>query len=372
MAGLTGIINENEFYSHHYLDAILQNDLKDVVKRWNELAEETGDKSPPKAIASLKVDYFKTRSQINQEKDIQERLLLQREWFSKFFSILGYEFKPTDKVVDGDEIIPIVAEVNKSNGQPLLWIIEAISDVEEAVDVLSLSLNKVQFSSDESSPQSNPELLNIDFEDLISDYIFAQDDPPRWVILAGIHQIVLLDRFKWNASRLLRFDLEEILARLDNDALQAKAILLHREHTCPNEGTALLDELDENSHKHAFSVSDDLKYALRESIELLGNEAVWYKQNKLHAGVYNGKLDEGQLTLECLRYMYRLLFLFYIEARRELGYAPMNSDIYRQGYSLEFLRNLEQAELRTKIQKAILLMLRLKSCLSWFGRDFLN
>nr|MDJ0572097.1 hypothetical protein [Pleurocapsa sp. MO_192.B19] len=200
-----------------------------------------------------------------------------------------------------------------------------------------------------SPSQSNPnsELLNIDFEDLVSDYIFAQDDPPRWLILAGIHQIVLLDRFKWNASRLLRFDLEEILARLDNDALQAKAILLHREHTCPSEGTALLDELDENSHKHAFSVSDDLKYALRESIELLGNEAVWYKCNKLKEKRSKVKKDEEQLTLECLRYMYRLLFLFYIEARRELGYAPMNSDVYRQGYSLEFLRNLENVDLRT-------------------------
>ena len=86
--------------------------------------------------------------------------------------------------------------------------------------------------------------------------------------------------FKWNASRLLRFDLEEILSRKDNDTLTATAILLHREHTCPGEGANLLDELDENSHRHAFSVSDDLKYALRKSIELLGNEAVWYLRNK--------------------------------------------------------------------------------------------
>ncbi|MBE9048289.1 hypothetical protein IQ255_28545 [Pleurocapsales cyanobacterium LEGE 10410] len=273
MAVLTGIINENEFYSHHYLDAILQNDLKDVVKRWNELAEESGDKSPPKAIASLKTDYFKTRSQISQEKDVRERLLLQREWFGRFFSVLGYEYQPTEKVLDENEIIPIVAEVNKSNGQPLLWIIETISDTEEAVDLLSLQLNSIQFQDAGTrrygdAVNQDAEILSIDFEDLISDYIFAQDDPPRWVILAGINQIVLLDRFKWNASQLLRFDLEEILARLDNNALQAKAILLHREHTCPSEGTALLDELDENSHKHAFSVSDDLKYALRESIEL--------------------------------------------------------------------------------------------------------
>ena len=123
---------------------------------------------------------------------------------------------------------------------------------------------------------------------------------------------------------------------------------MHREHTCPGEGTTLLDELDENSHRHAFSVSDDLKYALRKSIELLGNEAVWYLKNKLNKGVFSGKLDEGQLTIECLRYMYRLLFLFYIEARRDLGYAPMNADVYREGYSLESLRELEQVELRTE------------------------
>ena len=38
---------------------------------------------------------------------------------------------------------------------------------------------------------------------------------------------------------------------------------------------------------------------------------------------------------------------FYIEARPELGYAPMGSDIYREGYSLEGLRDLEQTELTT-------------------------
>ena len=43
--------------------------------------------------------------------------------------------------------------------------------------------------------------------------------------------------------------------------------------------------------------------------------------------------------------MYRLLFLFYIEARPELGYAPLNSDAYRAGYSLERLRDLELVEL---------------------------
>ena len=45
--------------------------------------------------------------------------------------------------------------------------------------------------------------------------------------------------------------------------------------------------------------------------------------------------------------MYRLLFLFYIEARPELGYAPIAAEAYLKGYSLEHLRELEQVPLTT-------------------------
>ena len=54
-----------------------------------------------------------------------------------------------------------------------------------------------------------------------------------------------------------------------------------------------------------------------------------------------------QLSRECLRYMYRLLFLFYIEARPDLGYAPITAEAYLKGYSLEHLRDLEQTPLTT-------------------------
>ncbi len=47
--------------------------------------------------------------------------------------------------------------------------------------------------------------------------------------------------------------------------------------------------------------------------------------------------------------MYRLLFLFFIESRpKELGYAPMGTDVYRLGYSLESLRDLDTAELASE------------------------
>ncbi len=46
--------------------------------------------------------------------------------------------------------------------------------------------------------------------------------------------------------------------------------------------------------------------------------------------------------------MYRLLFILYMEAREELGYAPMKSDAYRLGYSFDSLRDLEVVELTTE------------------------
>ena len=67
--------------------------------------------------------------------------------------------------------------------------------------------------------------------------------------------------------------------------------------------------------------------------------------------VFSGEyeLNEAQLSLECLRLVYRLLFMFYIEARPELGYVPIaRSEVYLKGYSLESLRDLEHAPLNTE------------------------
>lgn len=51
-------------------------------------------------------------------------------------------------------------------------------------------------------------------------------------------------------------------------------------------------------------------------------------------------VDAGQLTIECLRYMYRMLFVLFIESRPELGYAPIKAQSYYSGYSLESLRDI--------------------------------
>lgn len=349
---LTGIANENEFYSAHYLDAILTQDLKGVTKEWQETAEE---KTPDKALGSLRQDYFRLQDQLKHFDDLEEKeekLQQQREFFKQILTILGYQWQPQLKVLDSDHFLPIIAEVNRNNNSPQLWIIEGFNNSSDPCDVLSLELQLEQYQGLENI--EGEKLQDLTLEDVLTDYIFAQNNPPRWVILISIDQLILVDRHKWNASRLLRFDLAQLLEERDKDSLLAVATLLHREHTCPADGTALLDTLDENSHRHTYSVSEDLKYALREAIELLGNEAVYYKKTVSKKKVFSSdeqkekgeqEIDPNELKIECLRWVYRLLFIFYIEARPELGYAPMGSNVYREGYSLETLRDLEQTEL---------------------------
>ena len=184
------------------------------------------------------------------------------------------------------------------------------------------------------------------FMDVITCRIFGQRHPARWVILLSPSQVLLLERGKWTHNRLLRFVFDDIMGRRETPTLQATAALLHRESLVPAEGMGLLDSLDDNSHRHAFAVSTDLKHALRESIELIGNEAIRYLREVRKERVY--RLDDklaGKLGQEALRYMYRLLFLFYIEARPEFGYAPVDSEAHRKGYSLEHLRDLELVRL---------------------------
>ena len=359
---LPGISNANEFYSAHYLESVLTNDIKQVRERWKEEADAKQQADPAADVATpetlfkdLRKPWQKLReAELGITADPAERLRLQRElFFQPLMQALGYPYapKPEPVLIGGEAYqIPLLGEVNNAKGEPWLWVVECFNPSDEPADPLELTI-ATNWACQIIDPSLGTVLEGETWEELISERIFAQDIPPRWVLAVSRDQLLLIDRQKWAASRLLRFELDTLLGENNPDAVLAAATLLHREHTCPTGGgTPLLDELDENSHKHAYEVSGDLKYALRKSIELLGNEAIYWRKEQ-REGVFKGKTDADQLTLECLRYMYRLLFLFYIESRPDLGYAPMGSDVYRLGYSLESLRDMDTAELGSEEDK---------------------
>lgn len=144
---LTGIANENEFYSAHYLDAILKEDLKGVAQQWKEKATED-EKTPDRLLGGLRQDYFRLREhRLERTRDVEEQLLLQREFFQQMLTILGYDWQPQLKVLDDDSLLPVVAEVSRSNGMPQLWVLEGFNPTSEPTDVLSLTLEPIQYQS---------------------------------------------------------------------------------------------------------------------------------------------------------------------------------------------------------------------------------
>ena len=339
-----GISNEREFYSDHYLAEILSRDIAGTVAKWHEQAagSENGKKAPDAELRSLNRPYREFLSEHGSALGPKGRIDVQRPWFHRLLEALGYGWKPSEfDLGDGDQI-PVLREVSDDGGRKLL-VLEACEGSEGDEDPLSMRLLQEQFRREAPMAES---LEQLEWEMIITRRIFALDRPPSWILLLSPRQALLLERGKWTHKRLLRFDWGEILGRREDATLKATAALLHRESLLPGSGSALLETLDENSHRHAYAVSTDLKYALRESIELLGNEAV----RSLRESDPNLALDERlaeRLSLECLRYMYRLLFLFYIEARPELGYAPVDAPAYRNGYSLERLRDMELSRMQS-------------------------
>ncbi|WP_438012826.1 Eco57I restriction-modification methylase domain-containing protein [Psychrobacter raelei] len=364
---LTGISNENEFYSQHYMAEIFagDSDVKGLQDSWLQQETEAREaalteqdkknawRTPWSQMSRNAREMLLLLDEYGHKQTAADRLTLGREVLRSLLSTFELPYAPRAQYIEHtDSYLPLLGEMKNSQGEPLLWILEAQAlsgDYDADSDPLALPIHIAQLKGLEDYPsfeQQSEQASEDNWQKLLSSTVFSQTLPPRWVILASPYQWLLIDRSKYAQNRLIRFDWKEIFSRREIDTLKAASVLLHKEALLDAKGQTLLDTLDENAHKHAYGVSEDLKYALRECIELLGNEAsqqLIAKASQNKKGIFSGKnqLDPDDLSRQCLRYMYRLLFLFYIEARPELGYAPTGSEVYLKGYSLEHLRELE-------------------------------
>lgn len=339
---LTGITNKNEYFTNHYFSTVFEENASATISGWNAEARESEEIRTPWSLLRQNARQYYTahdkfvRSSVNMQVLANIRTLADN-----YLKSLGYpEAKPEVITVDDGLSVPVYLEMTKSNGAPLLWVLLSASKETDAGIMESFVFNADDVDEDAAGALYKGVLGEMPNEDLVTKILFGSAEPPRFIMLIGMNQIALIDRNKWNEKRYLQFELEEIFSRLENTTLQAMAVLLHRDSLCPDDGKVLLDELDEQSQKNASGVSQDLKYALRESIELLGNEVLYDMKTRLGRDLEADPVDAGQLTLECLRYMYRMLFVLFIEARPELGYAPIKAQSYYSGYSLESLRDI--------------------------------
>ncbi len=345
---VSGITNVGEFFSQHYLDALLERDLKHTLARWKQRKDEQKLQTPPERLARLADPFFRQASRAEGVQSPAARLELTQGFHADLLQALGYERRPQTVVLDDDHVLPVLC-AEQQNRKPWLWVVEAPFAVSsDDADPFGESPLAQQLPASHAADAEALPLASGTWRELFDDAIFRAEEPPRWVVFLAGSDVFLLDRDKWHRGKYLHFQLGRLLGLRDPKALQATAGLLHREVLLPEGGQSLLEKLDEESHKHAFAVSTDLKFGAQKAIELLGNEAVRYRLEVQKKKTYDDELDVRELTRECITYLYRLLFLFYVEARSaELDVVPMKSDTFRLGYSLESLRDLELVPLTT-------------------------
>ncbi|MGH4022535.1 MAG: Eco57I restriction-modification methylase domain-containing protein [Pseudonocardiaceae bacterium] len=177
--------------------------------------------------------------------------------------------------------------------------------------------------------------------------VFLAEEPPALVLVTAGAWVLLAERGSWPEGRWLGVDLATALERRDTRAaseLETIAALISGDSLLPaDDGTTPLLALLEESVKHAVGVSKDLRNGIRESIELLATEVLRRRRARNLPADQPGLAAD--LTRQSLRYLYRILFLLYAEARPELGVLPVGTPEYAEGYGLDRLRELVLVEI---------------------------
>ncbi|MGC5332852.1 class I SAM-dependent DNA methyltransferase [Micromonospora sp. DT62] len=173
---------------------------------------------------------------------------------------------------------------------------------------------------------------------------------PRFILLLHGGVIILADRYTWAEGRYLAANLDAALERYDRSQtgeLATIAALFSHEMLRPgdNDRSPGIDELLKKSSTNAVGVDKDLRHGLQRSVEIIANEVLQRMaepaNNVRPVDIQGSKLPFArELTRECLRYLYRILFLLYAEARPELGILPADDGSYESGYSMARLREL--------------------------------
>ena len=216
MPTLTGIHNENEFYSHHYLAEIFAGDIQATLERWRKQAEAASADTPHAELRALAPEYLCFRREFAHERRTGQRILKQREWFRRLLPALGYACQPANHPLEDGSQVPILCAIGGADGpgvNPRLLVLGACDPDSEGEDPLTLKPHPLQFHGEAPPPK---DLLAETWNAIVTRRVFAQARPPRWLLVLSPDSALLLERGKWTHNRALR----ESIELLGNEAIR--------------------------------------------------------------------------------------------------------------------------------------------------------
>ncbi|MFF3974677.1 class I SAM-dependent DNA methyltransferase [Streptomyces rubiginosohelvolus] len=357
------LVNRGDYFSAHYLAEVFPKDLKSgLLAAWRTREEEAKSSesvdqepapdalpvTPRLGLRALRRPYFRTRAFFAEAAVTQDDATTYDapEWRERAASLnsatlraLGYDAKPQILTVSRADH---TYEIPVAHAEPGLVAVDCgwAAEPDAALDPDGSGRLLTPVQLDASTVLRTGSKL--------ASFLFASEDAPRYVLLLAGGVIVLADRAAWGEGRYLAASLDTALDRnntKDGQELDTLAALFGADslRTPEEGGENPLAGLVDKSTKHAVGVSSELRDGLRESVELIANEVL--ARITSHDGVRLEDVKElpelsRQLTRESLRYLYRILFLLYAEARPELGILPSDYPEYHQGYGLGRLGEL--------------------------------
>lgn len=390
------IQNTGDFFAANYFD---EDFTKKVLDKTGYAPEDI--KEFIKRITALKDRYFKFKQAYLEENwRTKDKITETHRFHSEVLNALGYPGNQPEYQelfhVDEKTVLPIRHTLYRGD-KPFLMIMEMralIKEGEEDPDGLFEQRYHFDEESNPNPPQKyhrsqwgnvfqvpdgltiSPMIINKALSEL---FLLDQHRRPKYILLCAGNTYYLLEQEKWFRGSYLSFDLEELFSEgsVKREYYALFYFLLAREALAPQSEIVLMDQLDEDSHKSAYEVTQDLKEGVIHAVEALANEAVFFLKNQENGPlrfsegrsfeksnvltendietvdneelkIENGlSIEADTLKNECLNYVYRLLFLFYAESRNDLDILPADDAVYQHGYSLEMLRDLEQVPLNT-------------------------
>lgn len=366
------IENIGDYYSQHFFSDDFSKKVFDKAGYVTQKKDTAGEKTDNHLseinarISPLREKYYRFKNDlltIQREKDKVKRT---HEFHKEALSVLGYingtpEYS-SPVFLNDTEVIPVRYQYSKG-GKPYLFVMEMKAMVREGDQdppgIYDQTWMKEEWEKVFPTAWGNYILKPDIIKDALSElFLLSEDERPVYVILLAGAKIFLIHYEKWKYDSFLLFDLEELFVEsqvpVNRDYLALFYALLAKQNFL---GTtdSLLQSLDEDAHKAAYGVTQNLKRGVIYAVENLANEAIWFKLANAKTVQEKEAIEQlmaeekfaKELKDECLTMVYRLLFLFYAEAREDLEILPVKDTVYQKGYSLEMLRDLEMTSLTT-------------------------
>lgn len=343
-ASYSFIENVNDFFSTGYFTEDFQ---KKVFDKSGYSAD--GIKELCSRFSALRQQYNRHKSDITsryaREKD---KIQFTHEFNSKILECLGYYGTNAENPATVLSLplgengtakeFPVRIVRSKTDGSPQLYVMD--------IPTLITADNEAGIG-----------FADLDLDRMVT-HIFSlpEHEHPQYILLLSGNKVFFMDEGKWDRGAYLQFDVERLLVETTQSSMRNYFALFYllvsqEALSCTGE-TPLMQQLEEESYKNAYAVTQDLKKGVVSAVEDLANEAIWYiKQHPEHKYHEQDETDdnfEAMMRDDCLVYIYRLLFIFYAESRPDLDILPINDKTYQRGYSLEMLRDLEQVNLITE------------------------